>query len=417
MEQYEPTECQFEFLKPVFNRLGYSSELEMILTAPQRLIEIEVPLRLQNGTLRRFKGYRVQHNSCRGPYKGGLRFHTSVDMEHCKALAFLMTWKTALLKLPFGGAKGGINCDPKELSQHDLEVLCKQFASMMGPFIGPDIDIPAPDVGTGEQEMSWIFEAYSRINGYQPAVVTGKPLALGGLAGRTEATGYGVALITELASRHEGMDLSNLRVAIQGFGNVGSSAALNLHKKGARIVAVSDANGCIFNGDGLDIPSLHQQVSRSKKTRSVLGTNIPKLNLGREELFNIETDILIPAALEGSITSTNAATLKTKIIIEAANVPTTKAGDDVLRSRGIKVIPDILANSGGVTASYLEWRNNHQRNQYKRSMVFKELDNRLSEAWSEVVETSELTGINYREAAYLLAIERVCEAMLLRGFY
>lgn len=417
MKNYDPNQCQENFLKFAFEKLELDPEISAILRSPKREVKIGLPVKLRNGEVRRFQGYRVQHNDFCGPFKGGLRLHPSVDLKHCRALAFLMTWKTALFELPFGGGKGGIDCDPTELDPFDLEVLVKQFCTKLDHLIGPDIDIPAPDVGSGEREMAWFFESYSKHSGFKPGVVTGKPLALEGLEGRTEATGWGVCRSVCLASKAEGLELSGLKVAIQGAGNVGSYAAQFLDEHGAKIIALSDANGCLFNKDGIDIKTLVNELRDRKVAGSICETRVEGERMDRDKLFSIECDVLIPAALGAAITSENVDDLKCKMVVEAANIPVTYNATVELEKKGVPVIPDIFANAGGVSVSYLEWCGNHQRFRWDKDRVFAYLDKKYEEVWGKLLSAKKELGRSYRDCAYYLAVKRVSEGLNLRGFY
>ena len=415
MVNYDPSQCQDEFLKPAFSKLKLDTEVQEILQTPQREIKVEIPIRLSNGDIKRFEGFRVQHNDFCGPFKGGMRYHPSVDMKHCRALAFLMTWKTALFHLPFGGAKGGICCDLATLDAYEKEILSKNFINKIFPLIGPDIDVPAPDVGTGETEMAWYFDAYAKHNGYMPSVVTGKPLNLGGVDGRVEATGKGVHFATLLAAKAHNFDINNLKIIIQGFGNVGSHAAIYLHQAGAQIIAVSDADGGIYNPEGLDIPSLFKEMK--EPNTKVNDSSVKHESITHEEFFKLKTDVLIPAALEAAINSENVEGLNTKMIVEAANIPVTNNADNYLKDKNIPVIPDIFANAGGVCASYLEWSGNHQRYSWPKDKVFHFIEDAFKDTWRKINEVSDSEGISYRDASYLVAIERVAKALYQRGFY
>lgn len=404
-------------LERAMNSLGCSEEMSKLLDSSQREVIVEIPLRRQNGEIRVFKGYRVQHNDALGPFKGGMRFHPNVDLDHFVSLASVMTWKNSLANLPFGGAKGGINCDPKELSAYDLETLTKRFIEKLGPLLGPDKDIPAPDMGTGEREMSWILQAYSRDYGHQPGVVTGKSLNTGGIIGRKEATGKGVALFTKMACAREGFKLEGAKVAIQGFGNVGQNAALTLKEMGATVVAVSDRDGALYNQNGLQIKELIDSlVKDNKASLHDLETDAEKMS--NADLFTCACDILIPAAIEGVITKENAPHIKASLVVEGANLPVTSEGEDVLLDRGIKMIPDLLANCGGVTVSFFEWAQNNQRFPWTKEKVDREFERFLGSAWEHVcAKMSEGNNhMDYREACYLLAVDRVRTTVDLKGF-
>ncbi len=404
------------FLNDAFEYLGVDPEMQQLLRSPYREVRFELPLKRDDGRISLFYGYRVQHNQSRGPFKGGLRYHKDVDLEHFVALAEIMTWKTSLLDLPFGGGKGGIDCDPAELSAGELETLTKRYVQRLSMLIGPDLDIPAPDMGTGPREMAWIVDAFSHIDGFSPAVATGKPVELGGAKGRLEATGYGVALITSIAAEEQGLDVDDVRVAIQGFGNVGSNAARFLHERGASIVAVSDHSCGLYKKEGFAIDRLidMSEYKQQGGTLSEYKADFEKIT--NDQLLQLDTDILIPAAVGGVINEDNVKKVQAKLIVEAANMPITCNADSKLNERGIVVIPDILANAGGVTVSYLEWVQNRQRYQWHEQKVNEELKRRLRRAWDEVKARARHDKINYRKAAYVIAVERIMKAVNLRGF-
>lgn len=405
------------FLDQAFDLLSVPTEMRQLLRSPYREVRFELPLQRQDGSFKLFYGYRVQHNQSRGPFKGGLRYHPNVDLEHFVALAEIMTWKTSLLDLPFGGAKGGINCNAAELSVEELEILTKRYVQRLSMLIGPDRDIPAPDLGTGPREMAWILDAYAHQAGFNPGVVTGKPVELGGSPGRLEATGYGVAQIAAMASAAQGIDIDGATVAIQGVGNVGTHAARTFTKLGAKVVALSDSRCGIHNAAGIDVEETLDQIVEVKKQHKSLQDledDFEKITNG--ELLELNVDLLVPAAIGGVIDEQNAGRIRAKMIVEGANMPVTCSADSLLREKGVVVIPDILANAGGVTASYLEWVQNRQRYQWSKSTVFENLKNRLQQAWETVVERCAADDLNYREAAYVIAVERIIKAIELRGF-
>ncbi|MBI1312296.1 Glu/Leu/Phe/Val dehydrogenase [bacterium] len=404
------------FLDCALQRLQVNDEIQALLRSPFREIKFELPIRMGDGQIRLFHGFRVQHDKSRGPFKGGLRYHPDVDMEHFRALASVMTWKCALVDIPFGGAKGGINCDPSSLSRQDREVLTKRFTERLGHMIGPDRDIPAPDMGTGQREMAWILEGYSEENGYTPDVVTGKPIQLGGSYGRQEATGRGVSLVTSWAAEETGIDLKKATVAIQGFGKVGRHAAKCLSEKGATIVAVSNVKGGVYSADGLDIPELFAATSDSEKLTDLSAVATSADKLSNNELLELKVDILIPAAVSDVINEDNADHVQADMIVEAANLPITFDGAAILTDRRIRVVPDILANAGGVTVSYLEWVQNRQRYRWSEKKVNRKLNDTLRRAWQAMLRRADEEEVTFRMAALLIAIERVCEATELRGF-
>ncbi|NEE03318.1 glutamate dehydrogenase [Phytoactinopolyspora halotolerans] len=384
-----------------------------VLGSSYREVSVQVPLRRDDGSLLVAHGYRVQHNGARGPYKGGLRYHPEADLDEVRALASLMTWKTALLDLPFGGAKGGLQVDPRQLSEGELQTLTRKFALSLSHVLGVYRDIPAPDVNTNAQVMAWFMDAYSGRHGYSPAAVTGKPVDLGGAPGREAATGRGLVYVLEAAARRWSWDLAGRRVVIQGFGNVGSWAARELVTLGARIIAVSDVGGGIFNDNGLDVERVVEAVAAGG---SVADADVGYTKVSNEELLTLDCDILVPAALGGCITAGNAADIRASVVVEGANHPVTPAADDVLADRGIRVLPDILANGGGVTGSYFEWTQNIQQFQWKEDRFNAELRDRLDRAVNEVAAYAEEHACTYRLAAYSIALERVARAVRLRGY-
>lgn len=383
----------------------------LLLKTPFREVQVEVPVRMSSGEIEVFLGYRVQHNTARGPMKGGLRFHPHVDIDEARALASLMTWKTALVDVPFGGAKGGITCDPLNLTEKELEHLTRRFTTRIGLAWGLHTDIPAPDVNTNAQVMAWIMDEYSQRFGYTPGIVTGKPLSLGGSPGREAATGRGVSIITREAAREFDIELKGARVAIQGFGNVGSWTARLLTEMGATIVAVSDASGGLFAADGLAVDDLFNHC-RERRTIEGFGSGE---SISNDDLLTMDCDILIPAALGGSITKDNAKEVRARMIVEAANSPVTTIADAILEERGIPIVPDILANAGGVTVSYFEWVQNIQAFTWDEQHVNEQLENILSRAYQSVVHIMQEKKVPMRTAAFSIAIQRVAEAERLRG--
>jgi glutamate dehydrogenase (NAD(P)+) len=391
-------------------RLELEAHLQVALKTPFREVTMEVPL-LEDGEIMTFHGFRVQHNNARGPMKGGLRYHPDIDLDEVRALASLMTWKTAVVDIPYGGAKGGVDVDPGSLTSGQLERITRTFTERIHHFIGPNEDIPAPDVGTNGQVMAWIVDEYSKFAGFTPAVVTGKPLDVGGSPGREAATGRGVFFITRRAAADHGMDLDDATVAIQGFGNVGSWTARFLDEAGARVVAVSDVRGGVHNPRGLDIGALVEAVGRGESVVAHDGGD----RIDNEELLTLDVDILIPAALGGVIHSGNAGRLGARLVVEAANAPTTPAGDSLLAERGIPVVPDILANAGGVTVSYFEWVQNLQQFRWSPDRVDRELRSILERAYDSVTSTAEAHDTPLRTAAFMVGIQRVARAVRLRG--
>jgi glutamate dehydrogenase (NAD(P)+) len=396
------------------DKLNLGPAVREVLRNPKRELTVYFPVQMDDGSTRVFTGYRVWHNVTRGPAKGGIRFHPQTDLEEIRALAMWMTWKCACVKIPYGGAKGGVTCDPKHLSRRELERLTRRFTTEIGDIIGPDSDIPAPDVNTNAQVMAWMMDTYSMHRGYSvPGVVTGKPVSIGGSEGRQEATGRGVIYTIQEAAKVVGMELNGARVAVQGYGNAGESAARFIAELGAKVVAVSDTQGGVFNGDGLDL----SLVTRHKQeTGSVIGT--PRTRpVSNEQLLELDCDILIPAALEGMITERNAPRVRARIIAEAANGPTSPAADDIFRERGVMVIPDILCNAGGVTVSYFEWVQDREEFFWSIDEINARLRRIMVRAFDDVQRTAVEHDIDLRLAAYMLSVSRVAEATLTRGIY
>ncbi|HYS19500.1 MAG TPA: Glu/Leu/Phe/Val dehydrogenase dimerization domain-containing protein [Gemmatimonadales bacterium] len=404
------TRSQFDRAADLINLEAY---MRRILTSPFREVQVEVPVRLDDGRIEVFTGYRIQHNGARGPCKGGIRFHPSADHDEVLGLATIMTWKTALMDIPFGGAKGGVTVDPKKLSRLELERLTRRFTQRIAIVLGPYRDIPAPDVNTNAQVMAWILDEYSNRQGYTPAVVTGKPVSLGGSLGREEATGRGVMYVMAEFARDFGIPLKGGRVVIQGFGNVGSHLARLLDAEaGAKVVAVSDVEGGIFNDAGLDLPGLLAHVASKKPVSAWKGGKA----ITNEELWTVPCDWLVPAALGSVITKeANARTIDCKVLVEGANAPTTPTADLILEERGIPVLPDFLANAGGVTVSYYEWAQNLQQYRWTHEQVNRELQATITRAYTAVRDLSKQKGVTLRTAAYAIALQRVAEAERLRG--
>ncbi len=409
------------FLETVLKNVKRATELANIpsdiyefLRIPKRVIVVSIPIRDRNGNIKNYIGYRVQHNNALGPYKGGIRYYPTVDLDEVTALAMLMTYKCAALSLPFGGAKGGVACDPKSLSLEEIEKITRRYTHMISDMIGPYVDIPAPDVYTDARVMAWIMDTYSQLRGRQvPEVVTGKPVYLGGCEGREEAAGFGVNITVREACKLLGIPIKGARVAIQGFGNVGMYAALHLANLGARVVAVSDSKGAIYNREGFNIEKL---MSHKKNTGTVLGFP-SSTQISEKELFQLDVDVLIPAAVERVITKEVAEKIQARIIAEGANGPTTSEGDSVLQERGIFVVPDILANAGGVTASYFEWIQNLQREHWSRDKVLNMLEEKMVKAFNDVVETSKKMEIGLRDAVMVFSVSRVALAVQTLGIW
>jgi glutamate dehydrogenase (NAD(P)+) len=388
--------------------------LRDVLRVPQREFTVHFPVKLDDGTTEVFQGYRVQHNVARGPAKGGLRFHPRTDLDDVRALAMWMTWKAALVDVPFGGAKGGVTCDPSSMSSKELEALTRRFATELEGVIGPDSDIPAPDVGTNAQTMAWIMDTVSMHRGYSvPGVVTGKPIAIGGSVGRADATGQGVVYTIADAARRGGFQLAGSRVAVQGFGNVGEATSRLLDEAGARVVAITDVHGGVARPEGLDVPFLRRHLAEHGTIAGAPGTR----PIGNEELFGLDVDILVLAALEGQIGAGNADTVRARIVAEAANGPVTPDADPILRRNGVVVVPDILCNAGGVIVSYFEWAQNRAALAWTLDEVNDRLRRQILAAANAVWQRAADDDIPPRLAAHAIAIERVAEATRLRGLY
>jgi glutamate dehydrogenase/leucine dehydrogenase len=391
-----------------------------ILAHPKRVLEVELPVKMDDGSIKVFVGWRVQHNDARGPCKGGIRYHPDTDVDEVKALAMWMTWKTAVVDIPYGGAKGGVRVDPTKLSKAELERLTRRYAYAIAPIIGVDIDIPAPDVYTNPQTMAWIMDTYSMIKGYpEPGVITGKPLEIGGSEGREEATARGLQYVTEEAVRVMKIDPKKAKVAVQGYGNAGYFSAKFMQELGMKVVAVSDTKGAIYNPDGLDSDKV---LEYKQKTGTVAGfpgsTLLDKDPVkANEKLLELDVDILIPAAVENVITDKNADNIKAKLIVEAANGPTTPEADDILHERGITVVPDILSNAGGVTVSYYEWVQARTREWWDIETVRKKLKARMAKSFNDVYNMHKELKVDMRTAALALAVKRVVRAMELRGIW
>lgn len=394
--------------------IALPSEAEAVLRTSYREIAVQVPVRRDDGSLLVVRGYRVQHNGARGPYKGGIRYHPTADLNETRALASLMTWKTALLDIPFGGAKGGIEVDPTGMSQNELERMTRRFTNAIRHVLGVYRDIPAPDVNTNAQTMAWMMDAYSASAGYSPAIVTGKPVALGGAPGREAATGRGLVYVLEAAATRFALDLAGARVAIQGFGNVGSWVASELAERGIDVVAVSDVHGGVHRAEGLDVTSLLELVRGGGSVVDMAGTGGTE-RITNDELLAIDCDILVPAALGDVLDDRTAPLVKAGLVLEGANHPTTPEGDRILVERGIRVIPDVLANGGGVTGSYFEWSQNIQQFRWPEERFNTELHRTLVAAFDAVVDMSESKQVTLRSAAFALAVARVAEAERLRG--
>ncbi len=391
--------------------MDLSPNMKKLLLTPEREVKVQVALKLENGEIATFVGFRMQHNSARGPMKGGLRFHHEVDAEEVLALASLMTWKTAVVGIPYGGAKGGIAVNPRDLSESELERMTRKFVDEIHDVIGPDKDIPAPDMGTNAQVMAWMVNQYEKFHGFNPACVTGKPLELHGADGREEATGRGVGLLTEALLQKNGKTLKDVAVAIQGFGNVGTFTADYIHDRGGRVVAVSDVSGGKYEPAGIDIPAAIEHVRKHKSLEEFETSQ----TISNEDLLTLNVDVLIPAALGGVVNKENAADIKAKYLIEAANGPVQPEADDILQKNDVIVLPDVLANAGGVTVSYFEWVQNQQYFHWDLERTRTELAKTLNSSFEKMWTIATEKHISLRTAAYLMGIGRVGRATVLAG--
>lgn len=405
------TEAARWYFNHAADHLGLSTNMRKLLLTPEREVKVQIAMEMDNGDIGTFIGYRVQHDSARGPMKGGLRFHPEVDADEVVTLAQLMTWKTAVVNIPYGGAKGGIAVDPKSLSRAELEKITRGFIDAIHDVIGPDKDIPAPDMGTNAQVMAWAVNQYEKFHGFSPACITGKPLELHGSEGREEATGRGVVIVTEAVLNKLQKTLVGCRVALQGFGNVGSFAARFLHEAGAKVVGVTDVAGGVWNPEGLDIPSLLQWSNDHKGLTGFPGAD----PISNEQLLRADVDLLVPAALGGVLTAEIAKELKAQVVIEAANNPTLAEADEILHKRNIVVVPDILANAGGVTVSYFEWVQNRQHFRWDLARVRKELERVMVDSFDRVWNLAQEKHVPLRTAAYIIGIGRVGRATVLGG--
>lgn len=409
----------YEVAQQQLDEVAAFMELDEGLTAylrvPQRDLCVHFPVRMDDGHVRMFEGYRVHHNTAKGPTKGGLRFHPDVTLDECRALAMWMTWKCSLMDLPYGGAKGGVVVDPKTLSRGELERLSRRFATEISVFIGPEKDIPAPDVGTNAQIMAWMMDTYSMHRGYSvPAVITGKPVSIGGTVGREAATGLGVTCVVHAVLQQRGSSgIENVTAAIQGFGNAGQWTARTMHERGASIVAVSNSKGGVYNPHGLNLRQLLQHVDETGGIQGFGGAD----EITNAELLELDVDVLVPAALEGQITRDNADRVRADIVAEAANGPTTPEADAILNDKGVLVIPDILCNAGGVVVSYFEWVQSLQSYFWTENEVRSQMQNKLLTNLDTVNQATKRWTCSMRRAAYIIAIERIVEAIRYRGFY
>jgi glutamate dehydrogenase (NAD(P)+) len=394
-------------------RLELREDVQAVLRSSYREVQVQVPVPLSDGRVHVFSGFRVQHNGARGPYKGGIRYHPEVDLDEVRALAMLMTWKTAVVGIPFGGAKGGINCDARKLESDELQAISRSFMDKIEKVLGPTRDIPAPDVGTNAQTMAWLMDEYGKLHGHTPAVVTGKPIALEGSYGRESATGRGLVYVLEEVADNLGIDFEGMTFAIQGFGNVGSWAARILHDKGAKLVAVDTVDGSIRSDAGIDPHRLYEFLHDDHRDIS----DFPESEaISKEDFLATDCDVFIPAALGGMIHEHNAETLNCRVLLEGANSPTTPMADRILADKGVYIAPDLLCNAGGVIVSYFEWVQNLQHLRWDENEVNKRLEKIIKRGYREVADKAESDGITPRIAAYELGIERVVEASRTRGY-
>jgi glutamate dehydrogenase (NAD(P)+) len=399
------------YLNRAFDILDLDENVRTLLITPSRELRVELIITMDDGSIGNFIGYRIQHDNSLGPYKGGIRYHHQVDSDEVNSLASLMTWKTALINVPFGGAKGGIHVDPSKLSERELERLTRRFVDKIHEFIGPTVDIPAPDMNTNSRVMAWIFDQYSKLHGFSPGVVTGKPVSLHGSQGRDAATGRGCMFAIREVLKHDGYHLDNASFVIQGFGNVGSWAARLLHEAGGRVTAVSDVNGGIHNENGLNIPQLLQHMRESGTV-----VDFPESErVTNEELLTLECDVLMPAAIGHVITAANADEIKASYVLEGANGPTTPEADSILNDRGVVTIPDIYANAGGVTVSYFEWVQNIQKMRWKEQRINTLLEEHMVEAHHELRDIMHQYDVEMRDAAFVKAIRAIKDATKMRG--
>jgi glutamate dehydrogenase (NAD(P)+) len=402
-----------KLINGICERMNISETCRLRLTGCERELAVRFPVKMDSGHVGIFRGFRVVHNDTRGPAKGGIRYHPDVNLDEVRALAALMTLKTAVVNIPYGGAKGAVVCNPKDLSLAELERLTRRYAAEIAVLIGPNLDIPAPDVGTNPQVMAWIMDTYSQMRGYSPGVITGKPLEIGGSKGRFEATGRGCMISALLAAKHVGVKAEGAAVAVQGFGNVGATVAKLLAREGCLITAASDSRGGVYNPKGLDLEAL---LAHKADTGSVVGLKKAE-PVSNAELLELPCDILIPAALEQQIVEANAKSIKAKIVVEGANGPTTPEADDILYDRGVFVVPDVLANAGGVIVSYLEWVQNLQVFCWEEAQVNGYLHSMMTNAFAEVMEISARERVEMRTAAYMTALRRLSAAMTARGIF
>jgi glutamate dehydrogenase (NAD(P)+) len=413
-EEANPFESMMERFDRAAKLLDLNPDLYAVMRVPNRELKVYIPVRMDSGRIQIFEGYRVQHNFARGPAKGGIRYAPDVTIEEVRALAAWMTWKCAVVNVPFGGGKGGVVCDPQQMSVGELERMTRRYAAELIDFIGPEKDVPAPDMNTNEQTMAWIMDTYSMHARHTVnAVVTGKPVDLGGSRGRREATGRGILFVVNEAIKRFGMTPPQTRVVVQGSGNVGGIGAQLMHEAGYKVVAISDVNGGIYNAGGIDIPAALKHLNATRSFEEFPDVE----RVSNKALLEIECDVLVPAATENQITSENAERIKCKILAEGANGPTTAAADEILQKKGVFVIPDILANAGGVTVSYFEWVQDRMGYFWKEEVVIERLQDIMCASFNELVKYADRHGVDTRTAAYMLAIDRVAYDTRMRGIY
>jgi glutamate dehydrogenase (NAD(P)+) len=415
-EVYDPYQNMLDVLDEAARILSYEPNDYLALKYPERELTVAVPVEMDDGNIQVFTGYRVQHSSSRGPCKGGIRYHPGVDLNEVKALSAWMTWKCAVVNIPYGGAKGGIRVDPSKLSQNELERMTRRYTAAILPILGPERDIPAPDVNTNASVMGWIMDTYSMFKGYAvPGVVTGKPIEIGGSLGRKEATGRGVTIVTDEIAFRKSIDMQKSSIAIQGFGNVGGTAARLFYEKGYRVVAVSDVNGGLYNPNGLNIADISNYAQQSGTIKGYSAKGVTEVT--NNELLLLPVDVLVPSAMENQITEEIARDIKAKIIVEGANGPTTVEADKILYENGVTLVPDILANAGGVVVSYFEWVQNLQAIFWDEHEINSMLKKIMLRSFDEVYNISKQNNVSLRMGAYVLALDRVVKAKKIRGMF
>lgn len=411
---YNPYQNMLDMLDSAAEKLGYELNDYIALRYPERELIVAVPVEMDDGSVQVFNGYRVQHSSSRGPCKGGIRFHPNVNLDEVKALSAWMTWKCAVVNIPYGGAKGGIQVDPSKLSEGELKRMTRRYTAAILPILGPERDIPAPDVNTNAKIMGWMMDTYSMFKGYAvPAVVTGKPIEIGGSLGRSEATGRGVAIITGQIAQKLGLEMKGLTVAVQGFGNVGGTAAKLFAEAGAKVVAVQDHTGTIYQEAGFDVPALQAHVQKTGGVAGFAGAQV----MDNAAFWGVPCDILIPAALESQITAANAGQIQARLIIEGANGPTTPEADDILNDKGVLILPDVIANAGGVTASYFEWVQNFSSFFWSEAEINDRLVVIMQEAFAGIWDVAQEHKVSLRTATFIVACTRILRAREMRGLY